>query len=396
MIGSIDSALYSMLPGPRAFMHRIASGVHEARHLVINHPNSFTQGLRETVKRGLQDAHIESVIVLNIQADADVADNVGVHFGHKRVTGAVLAGISGSAPIAVVLIASGEQAQELCQAYAADFRGATGHSQGVVRLVNLMQDPLLKSSPCDGESKIITFDGGLNPQEMAAYISFRMVNRPGFGSTGLLRGIVTEFAGFDAEFAERLMLMDCSQLLGIKDCLEMLMEEDPARWRYASWLSGSESTCTAMPHVLHDCYVAKYSQGTHRDLARKRVEARYWCACVKEITPWIEERRHDVLSIFHPQLRKIAAAHPSGFVPIPSPPRADRLVKPEDVETNNIVGMARGGILSITNDNEKMALSVCKLIKPVRDDIAHLRAPTVTALSDLVRGVDNWKLARQC
>jgi hypothetical protein len=396
MIGSIDSALYSMLPGPRAFMYKVASGAHEARHLVINHPNSFTQGLRESVKRGLQDAHIENVIVLNIQADADVADNVGVHFEHKRVTGAVLAGIPGSAPIAIVLMAAGKQAQELCEAYAADFQGATGHSQGVVRLVTMMQDALFTSDISDGASKVVTFDGGLKPQEMAAYISFRMVNRPAFGSTGLLSGIVSEFAGFDAEFAERLMLMDCSQLLGIRDYLEMLMEEDPARWRYASWLSGSESTCTATPHVLHDCYVAKYSQGSHRDLARKRVEARYWRACVREITPWIEERRHDVLSIFHPQLRKIAAAHPSGLVPIPCPPRGDRLVTPEDVETNNIVGMAGKGILSVTNDNERMALSVCRLIKPVRDDIAHLRAPTVTALSELVRGVDNWEVAKRC
>jgi hypothetical protein len=348
------------------------------------------------VKRGLHDAHIENVIVLNIQADADIADYVGVHFEHKRVTGAVLAGIQGSAPIAIVLMAVGKQAQELCQAYAADFRGATSYSQGVVRLVTMIQDDLFTRDPWDEASKVITFDGGLKPQEMAAYISFRMVNRAGFGSTGLLNGIVSEFAGFDAEFAERLMLMDCSQLLGIKDCLEMLMEENPARWRYTSWLSGSESTCTATPHVLHDCYMAKYSQGSHRDLAKKRIETRYWRACVKEIAPWIEERRHDVLSIFYPQLQKIAAAHPSGLVPIPCPPREDRLMKPEDIETNNIVGMAGKGILSVTTENERMALSVCRLIKPVRDDIAHLRAPTVTALINLVRGVDSWEAAKRC
>lgn len=200
MNAPIDSALYSMLPGPRAFMQKVTLSANEHRHLVINHPHSFTHGLREAVLRGLLDAHIESqdIIILTIQNDADVAASVGVHFGHQRITGAILASITGTTPKAVVLMAVGKQSQLLCESYAADFRNSTIYSQGLTRLVTLMQEPTL-SEGTDGASRVITFDGGLWPQEMAAYISFRMVNRPRFGSTRLLSAIVAEFAGFDAE-----------------------------------------------------------------------------------------------------------------------------------------------------------------------------------------------------
>lgn len=394
---SIDSALYAMLPGPCAFIHRVALSANEHRHLVINHPHSISLGLRNAVRRGLLDAHIdpEDVIILTIQDDADVAACVGVHFGHQRMTGAVFAGIGGTAPKAVVLIAVGKQSQSHCDNYAADFRSATAYSHGLTRLVTLMQEADFREDMTDGASRVITFDGGLLPQEMSAYIAFRMVNRPCFGSTGLLTAIVAEFAGFDAEFAERLMLMNTSQLLGIQTCLELLMEEDPLRWRHASWLTGSLSHCSTTPHVLHDCYLAKYGVGDTRELARKRIEARYWRACVREITPWIEERRHNVMSVFRPKLHAIAAGHPSGMIAIPSPsPHKERYVHPEDVETNNIVGMVRHGVLSVDGANEIMALSLCRLIKPVRDDIAHLRAPSATDLVELVSRVDQWAEAR--
>lgn len=399
MNAPIDSALYAMLPGPRAFMQKVALSANVHRHLVINHPHSFTLGLRNAVRRGLLDAHIdpEDIVILTIHDDADVAASVGVHFGQQRMTGAVLAGIAGTGPKAVVLMATGKQSQSLCDTYAADFRSASGYSQGMTRLVTLMQEADFREDMTDGASRVITFDGGLLPQEMSAYIAFRMVNRPCFGSTGLLSAIVAEFAGFDAEFAERLMLMDASQLLGIQTGLEMLMEEDPVRWQHASWLAGSVSHCSTIPHVLHDCYLAKYSIGDTREFARKRIEARYWRACVREITPWIEERRHNVLRVFHSKLRAIAIGHPSGMIVIPSlSPYKERHVHPEDVETNNIVGMVRHGVLSVSDGIETMALSVCRRIKPVRDDIAHLRAPSAADLVELVRDVDQWEQARCC
>lgn len=397
MNAPVDSALYSMLPGPRAFMHRVAVSTNAHRHLVINHPHSFVAGLRHAVRRGLLDAHIdpENIVILTIHDDSDVAACVGVHFGQQRLTGAILAGITSPVPKAIVLMATGTQSQSLCDAYAANFRSATDYSHGLTRLVTLMQEAGFREDMTEGASRVITFDGGLRREEMSAYIAFRMVNQSGFGSTGLLSAIVLEFAGFDAEFAERLMLMDASQLLGIQSSLEFLMEEDTLRWQHASWLAGSVSHCSKTPHVLHDCYLAKYSLGDNRELARKRIEARYWRACVREIKPWIEEHRYGVLRVFYSKLNAIAASHPSGMIVIPSlPPHKERYVRPEDIETNNIVGMFKHGILSTSSDLENMALSVCRLIKPVRDAIAHLRAPSVTDLVELVRGVDQWEEAR--
>ena len=61
---------------------------------------------------------------------------------------------------------------------------------------------------------------------------------------------------------------------------------------------------------------------------------------------------------------------------------------PEELEYNNIVGMIRHGKLSATTVEEKCAESVCRLTKGVRDEIAHLRAPSAGEVSDLIWEMD--------
>ena len=65
-----------------------------------------------------------------------------------------------------------------------------------------------------------------------------------------------------------------------------------------------------------------------------------------------------------------------------------RLVDSEDLEYNNISGMAKRDILDVKTENERRAVNVCWKTKLVRDDIAHLRAPKPELLSELIQAMD--------
>jgi hypothetical protein len=381
---TIDAGLYWLLPGPRCFTHKIASRISTARVLVVNLPRTIVPGTRDGIIRGLHDAHIQDPVQLIIRSGTDIANDVGVHFGTRRMTAPQLADFRGSTEMAVILQAEDNKAQHMCEQYTREFVEAVGHCHGNVHLVTSIYDKRYQSDSQIDNVQLITFDGGLTPDEMNAYVTLRMVNRPGPGSTRLLRAIVSEFAGFDAQFAERLMRLDDGQILAVRDHLDLLLGEDPERWRTLDWLIGTTSIVSLMPHVLYDFYLSEYGTDPQKDEAKERISRRYWRACVKVITPWLEERRREVVGNFYPQLCQVAAMNPSGKIPIPMG-KTFRYVDPAEIELNNIIGLNYYQHIHATSMDERKALKICWSAKPVRDDIAHLRAPST---SDLIRLID--------
>ncbi len=63
-----------------------------------------------------------------------------------------------------------------------------------------------------------------------------------------------------------------------------------------------------------------------------------------------------------------------------------------DIEYNNIVGMVKFGEITSTTVDEQCAESICRYTKAVRDEIAHLRAPSPGDVSDLIREMDRLSL----
>lgn len=385
---SIDAGLYWMLPGPRGFVHKISTRISKARVLVVNLPKATVPGTRDGIVRGLRDAHIKDPILLIIRSGTDIANDVGVHFGGQRMTAAQLAAYQAPAETAVVLQAEDDKAQTMCEQYTEEFMAATGYSHGNVHLVASIHDKGHQGDSEIGNVQLITFDGGLNTDEMDAYVALRMADRTGPGTTRLLRSIVSEFASFDAQFAERLLHLDDSQILAIRDHLSVLLGEDPDRWRTLAWLSGTTSIVTQTPHVLHDFYLSEYGTVRQKSDAKERIARRYWRACLKVISPWLEERRREVIKHFYPQLRQIAANDPNGGIPVPVGKDKYRYVDPQDVELNNIAGLYGDHKIITTSEDERKALKICWSTKPVRDDIAHLRAPSTANLVQLISEMD--------
>jgi hypothetical protein len=384
----IDAGLYWQLPGPRAFVQKIASTINSARVLVVNLPHSMVPGTRDGFLRGLHDAHIREPISITVRRGTDIASDVGMHFDKHRLTGSILAGVRASSETAVVLQAEDSTAQSLCEQYTMEFMTAVPHSHGSVRLVTTIHDPSLQGHSHIGNVQLITFDGGLTPDEMDAYVGLRMISRPGPGSTRLVRTIVSEFAGFDVRFAERLIHLDDSQILGIREQLHQLLGEDPYRWYPLEWLKGSASVVSSVPHVLHDFYLSQHGAVPQKEEAAERISRRYWRACLKAVTPWLEERRNDVLRHFHAQLVEIASKDPSHQIPVPIGNNKFRHVDPEEVEFNNIVGLHYAKKLHATSAQEQQALRICRSTKYVRDDIAHMRAPQTADLINLITEMD--------
>lgn len=390
---TIDAGLYWLLPGPRDFINKIATRISSSRVLVANLPRSIVPGTRECIIRGLRDAHIQDPIQLIIRNGTDIANDVGVHFGIPRMTAPQLAEFHSSSEIVVILQAQDDKAQQQCEQYTLDFMEATSYYHGNVCLVTSIHDNQHQKDSQLGKVQLINFDGGLTPDEMDAYVALRMVNRSGPGSTRLLRAIISEFAGFDAQFAERLIQLDDAQILAIRDQLRLLVGEDPDRWRKLDWLLGTTSIVTPMPHVLHDFYLSEYGTDQQKEEAKGRISRRYWRACLKVISPWLEERRREVVGHFLPQLRQIAAKDASRQIPVPIGKDKCgmdkfRYIEPGDVEFNNIVGLYYSQQIKVVSIDEKKALKICQSAKPVRDNIAHMRAPNIQDLINLIQDMD--------
>lgn len=385
---SIATDLYWSLPSPRNFITRVADSVSSSRILWVNLPTEVLPGTWEGVVTGLRDAHIENTINLIIRGGTDIASDIGVHFSAKRVTAEELISLEAPRRTAIILRAEGPEGAKNCNAYAQEFLEAIGKGDGNVHLVIGGHDDFLTSDVKQGEIQVIAFDGGLSADEMDAYVALRMLSRPGPGSTRLSRAIISEFSGFDVELAEQMIQLDESQIVNIVDNLGILMGDGPYRWRSDSWLMRTRSSSApGMTHVLHDRFMSEHGLGEEKEKAAGRIRARYWRACVKTLTPWLEERRVRVIGYFDEQIQRLASAN-QGKIAKPLPNNRVIYIDPAELEYNNIVGISRNPGIPINTADQAAALRICKSAKDVRDDIAHLRMPKPTDVNRLVDEMD--------
>lgn len=384
---TIVPELYWSLPTPRDFIYRIAHGATNSRIIWINMPHEVPAGTWDHIKMGLQQGNIDPVISLKIGRGTDIAAEIGAHFDVPRLTAAELMHHQAREPSAVILLPEGDGGTKNCSDFAEAFLHAIGQGVGNIHLVIGGHEESMTEDQFTDDIRAVVFDGGLSPDEMDAYVALRMITRPGPGSTRLSRAIVTEFAGFDAELAETLMQFNESQLVNITDHLKSLMGSDPVRWKHDSWLIRTRSAADRRAtHVLHDQFLADHGAGDARTQASDRIRRRYWKACVKTLTPWLEERRLKVIKIFDKQLQAEAALN-NGKILKPIGPRFVE-IDPDEVEYNNIVGMYRNGKITTGSTTEVCVVSVCGLAKDVRDEIAHLRMPKPRDVKNLITEMD--------
>lgn len=392
-MSTIDAQLYWLMPGPRSFVASVAARLSHSRLIAINMPYVIVPGTWDRIRQGLKDGFVDDVVELAVRSGTDIATDVGFHFGGARLTAQALAAVSITKRRAVLLKAEDAAAHGLCRQYGYDFMKASGYAGGNVRLVISLHDGVFENES-DHSIQIISFDGGLTADEMDAYVGLRMIGRSGPGTTRLTKAIVSEFAGFDAVFAERLMELDESKTLALRDQLEAIESEQPDRWRLGTWEDGARSKLRiGDAHVLHDAYLLRSGTTQQKEAANERINRRYWRACVKVLTPWLEERRREVVMRLHKQIEQ-HAAHNAGKILVPRGNGRTISIDPEELEYNNIVGMANEGILLPTTQEDARAISVCRTVKRVRDAIAHLRAPDSNDIATMIREMDlllNWQ-----
>lgn len=386
----VAADLYWMLPGPKNFIRRIARAAMENRMVFVNLPRQHILGTWQGVMAGLRDAQVDDPKEILVTGGNDIAAEIGVHLGLDRISPESLASHVASCRMAFILRPdSSEKAQANAEKFAEVFmQTPTEHCGNVTLAVGISNESLTQDGRADG-FQIIVFDGGLSMDEMEAYVSLRMLDHPGPGSTRLNRALISEFAGFDVELAEQLIAMSEAQIVAIQEQLPELASHQTERGRTSSWLDRTLSICQpSVTHVFHDFYLSRHGSEVQRGFAGALITSRYWRACVKTITPWLEERRTKVLRLLDSEINRIAVLH-GGKIPIPRGDGKTRAVEPEALEYNNIVGMVYSGKeLIIRTPQEQAAVDVCCAVKKVRDDIAHLRPPAPVMIQDMIRKMD--------
>jgi hypothetical protein len=376
----LDSRLYWSLPGPSGFVHRIAQAMHLSRALIVNTPTVTLPGVEHMIEEGVQQAMLRPVVI-TVRETTDIGTAVARHVAREFVLAAQLADVHLPEGIAILLLAADHVARGRCEQYAAEFVEAARHCSGNVVLVAGVSYEGLPEDKRVDRVQIITFDGGLTYDEMQAYVGIQMIGRPGPGSTSLLRALVGEFAGFDVTFAHKLAGLDPANIIGIRDHLSTMAAESLGRWRYGSWLGGSRSYKTAEVHTLHDAYLAEHGSAAQRSEGKARINRRYWRACLKAITPWLEERRLPVVSTFFDRMGGPRVEVRRGSKVLE--------VHLEELEFNDIIGLSVCGRLTPRTDREREAYRVCSSAKSVRDELAHLRSPDPAMINELIHRMDD-------
>ncbi len=293
------------------------------------------------------------------------------------------------AATAVILRSVDAEGQHACESYFAEFINELGCSYGNVRLVIEMRDGNLVGDADNGDLRVFAFDGSLTPVEMQAYVSLRMIKRHGPGSTMLLSSLVVEYAGYDPLMAERLMALPSEEILALPESLTSLLEEEPARWTQDSWLEGTDLDPRGRHrrHPLREWYLARQGGDNAAEML-SQIKRRYWRACVKALTPWLEERRSTIMNLLKVPLDEYETKYGGFSRPTGS---GATIINREDLEYNNIVGMVGDPSKPLKLPSSALfaqILLVCRRAKSVRDAIAHMRPPKSSEVQDLIRSMD--------
>ena len=391
-MSELSSSLYWSLPGPQNFCRKVTDAARVARALILSFPQNMPANpIRSPeLERALANANIESPVTLRISDGMNISVGIGTQFNTPNISAQALAHHNHGAQHAIILQAIGKRAQEQCEKYVGEFVSSINDSDGDVRLIIAISSGEYTADEATGGIQIIAFDGWLNPSEIEAYVSMRMVNYTGPGSTSLYKHLVTEFSSFDPNLAETLSQMEPSHLLNLPKSLSDVMGANPLRWSRHSWLNGTLSQANHEMHPLHEWYCATHS-GANSAAMQKAAQRRYWRACLKSIIPWLEERRHQVLDVLDRQWKQVewaAGGHDKIQKKIGSEIiRVDRY----GLEYGDVVFQSRSLAFNTipTLEPERMAVSICSMAKDVRDDISHLRPPNTEQVMALITTMDS-------
>ena len=289
--------LFWSLPSPRAFCQSITEAALGARAILINNP--VVKTLEYGVMEGLRNANIHQPLILIIEDGTNISNTLAPHFGNEPMHANQLAAVQIPQPQAIILRSTTERSHTHCSKYMTEFIEEIIKTTGNLRLMVSLQDKTIKKNVLGNMSTdqfaVVVYDGTLKPEEMQAYISYRMLGREELGSTSLIRHLVTDFASYDVALADKLIQMSRDEILGLPNSLTRLIAEDENRWLSGDWLQGSESlTSPTERHPLREWYLASHSSPL-TVIGRTAAEKRYWRACLKAISPWLEEHRPAVL-----------------------------------------------------------------------------------------------------
>lgn len=386
---SLSTGIYWNLPGPRQLVERVADSARRSSGTVLSLSARDIPGQWDRITEGLESAHMSSVFVVDVSDGSDIAADVGAQLGERRLTGAQLARFSNGARRAVVLRSATEKADSRCQTYFKSFLSALDHASSRIHLVVALRDGELQRDGTSGLVQVLCFDGALTEDEMRAYVSQRMIGRTGPGSTRLLACLVTEYAGYDAQFAEQLMALDDAEILALPESLSAQLANDSMRWTRESWREGTRMTIQgrSLIHPLREWYLANH-HGPRQKEMRTAASKRYWRACVHALMPWLEERRLAVLQKLRQPLEALAAKT-GGKICRRLQSGETLEYEIDELEYNNVVGLARLEIDPlIVPVHAQSVLAVCRAAKAVRDDLAHLRKPDTAKIAGLIAAMD--------
>lgn len=388
----IDAGIYAVMPMCRAFVQHVERDALLRRLTFFHAPHIFRDSLWTWVREGLNSAHCGKPVELSISQSMDVALAVGPHFGSKSTSAAELAGQSYSAPRILILRGMDPGGREACEQYAEGFlRGLMGGASGNVHLIMEFTAGEQPTSKIATHFQVIAFVGAMRRDEMRAYVSMRMLDRAGPGSSHLLRSLVAEFAGYDPMLAEQLLGLSDHDLLALPESLGQLDESGMSHWDDRSQAIGTTAQLegSIMEHPLLLWRETRSGNPEQQAEGRRKLSTLYWRACVHAITPWLEERRQRVIGMISEDLelhrqrsggklqRKLGAG--------------TKLVDVADGEVDyNTVAMFvyRQNMPADRTPTMRRVYDLCQCAKSVRDEIAHLRPPHTADLVRLIRAMD--------
>lgn len=351
-------------------------------------------GLWAAVRSGIEQAHFDpsGVIELNVTPGMDIVAAIEIQLERGAMSASRVANLQLPAPLAVVLRAATPEGRDRCEQFLLEFIHACRQGQGNVYLLARAPADYPAQDGAGGNCQVFVFDGALSPDEMSAYVTTRMIGRPGPGSTRLFAALVREYAGFDARLAEQLIALSDPELLALPAPMVRLLDQEPTRWPIASWANGTECVIgeKCYLHPLHEVFVASHD-GPRRTLMEKALERRGWRAGAAALLPWLEEVRQIVLEVLRPSLGAFFEEDPRRAQKlIGSGDRQKTVTRDvEELELGNIVGLYYHHRYRAPPDPvSQAAISVVHSAKPVRDALAHYRNPQPEQVAQLIVTAD--------
>jgi hypothetical protein len=390
---TVSTDLYWILPTPRAFIEVVAGTLASERALLIRLPAIAIPGLHRAIENALELVHLGETHRrwLKIEDGMSVATQIGAALELRPVSAEELAVTERAPARAIILEAMGGNAVSSCAEYLSGFTAALPASEphGRPRLLALIPEAL--EAPVTAfahPNREIRFSGALSKEEMAAYVAVRMTERAGPAKTGLLRNLVTEFAGFDAQLAEELIACSDEALLALPQSLERFAGQADSRWRSGRWaaLCYADFAGNRIRHTLHEVQLSRH-EGPEQREADEALKRKYWRACVRSLLPYLEEHRASVMAPFRKALEAHARKTGGKLVRPTLTGKRVQTTSIDDVEYNQIPGLIHYEQFKVPADPKaSQAVEVCYAAKTVRDELAHMRAPKPEAILKMT----NW------